>query len=343
MAVNRKSGRWSGKGARSREAAGEAKARSDRKLQQQAEQTRSKGQKKQPKKEGAVQSGQRSYPEPPLPKQHLEKPGLERVLEPRPEYEAPEYRGSGKLEDKVALVTGGDSGIGRAVAVLFAREGADVAIVYLDEDEDAEETRRAVEAEGRRALLIPGDVTDPEFCREAVETTVRELDQLDILVNNAAFQEHVPSLEELSDEQLERTFRTNIFGYFYMARAALPHLGEGSAIINTGSVTGIEGSKELLDYSSTKGAIHAFTKSLAQNLVERGIRVNCVAPGPVWTPLNPADQDAEKVARFGSDVPMKRPAQPEEIAPAYVFLAAPVCSSYISGEVLPILGGETVA
>jgi NAD(P)-dependent dehydrogenase (short-subunit alcohol dehydrogenase family) len=172
---------------------------------------------------------------------------------------------------------------------------------------------------------------------------VRELDQLDILVNNAAFQEHVSSLEELSDEQLERTFRTNIFGYFYMARAALAHLKEGSAIINTGSVTGIEGSKELLDYSSTKGAIHAFTKSLAQNLVERGIRVNCVAPGPVWTPLNPADQDAEKVAKFGSDVPMKRPAQPEEIAPAYVFLAAPVCSSYISGEVLPILGGETVA
>jgi NAD(P)-dependent dehydrogenase (short-subunit alcohol dehydrogenase family) len=186
-------------------------------------------------------------------------------------------------------------------------------------------------------------VTDPEFCREAVEATVRELDQVDILVNNAAFQEHVPSLEELSDAQLERTFRTNIFAYFYMARAALTHMKEGSAIINTGSVTGIEGSKELLDYSSTKGAIHAFTKSLAQNLVERGIRVNCVAPGPVWTPLNPADQDAEKVAEFGSDVPMKRPAQPEEIAPAYVFLAAPVCSSYITGEVLPILGGDTVA
>ena len=342
MAVNRKSGRWSGKSARSGEAAGEAKAASDRKLQRQAEQARSKSQKK-PKKEGAVQVGQRNYPEPPLAKQHLEKPGLERDLEPRPEYEAPEYRGSGKLEDKVALVTGGDSGIGRAVAVLLAREGADVAIIYLDDDEDAEETRRAVEAEGRRALLIPGDVTDPEFCREAVETTVRELDQLDILVNNAAFQEHVASLEELSDEQLERTFRTNIFGYFYMARAALPHLKEGSAIINTGSVTGIEGSKDLLDYSSTKGAIHAFTKSLAQNLVERGIRVNCVAPGPVWTPLNPADQDAKKVAEFGSDVPMKRPAQPEEIAPAYVFLAAPVCSSYITGEVLPILGGETVA
>jgi NAD(P)-dependent dehydrogenase (short-subunit alcohol dehydrogenase family) len=296
VAVNRKSGRWSGK-----KAAGEATASSDRKLQQQAE---ARSRKRQPKKEGAVQTGQRKYPEPPLPRQHQQKPGVEAELEPRPKYEAPEYRGSGKLEDKVALVTGGDSGIGRAVAVLFAREGADVAIVYLDEDEDAEETRRAVEAEGRRALLIPGDVTDPDFCREAVEATVRELDQLDVLVNNAAFQEHVPSLEELSDEQLEHTFRTNIFGYFYMARAALPHLREGSAIINTGSVTGIEGSKQLLDYSSTKGAIHAFTKSLAQNLVERGIRVNCVAPGPVWTPLNPADQDAEKGAQFGSDVPM---------------------------------------
>jgi len=191
--------------------------------------------------------------------------------------------------------------------------------------------------------VLPGDVADPAYCKAAVEETVKAFGKLDILVNNAAFQEHVPSLEELSDAQLERTFRTNIFAYFYMARAALAHMKEGSAIINTGSVTGIEGSKELLDYSSTKGAIHAFTKSLAQNLVERGIRVNCVAPGPVWTPLNPADQDAEKVAEFGSDVPMKRPAQPEEIAPAYVFLAAPVCSSYITGEVLPILGGDTVA
>ena len=242
----------------------------------------------------------------------------------------------------MALITGGDSGIGRAVAVLFAREGADVAILYLSEDEDAEETRQAVEAEGKRAILIPGDVTDSAFCREAVERTVEELGKLDILVNNAAFQEHLPSLEELTDEQLDRTFRTNIFGYFYMARAALPHLEEGSVILNTGSITGIEGSKELLDYSSTKGAIHAFTKSLAQNLVERGIRVNCVAPGPVWTPLNPADQDAEKVAEFGQDVPMKRPAQPEEVAPAYVFLAAPSCSSYISGEVLPVLGGQTI-
>jgi NAD(P)-dependent dehydrogenase (short-subunit alcohol dehydrogenase family) len=289
-----------------------------------------------------VQAGQRRYPEPPLPKQHLEKPGVESELEPRPRYSAPAYRGSGKLEDMVALITGGDSGIGRAVAVLYAREGADVAIVYLSEDEDAEETRRAVEAEGRRAILIPGDVTDPEFCRDAVERTIAELGGLDLLVNNAAFQEHVASLEDITDEQLDRTFRTNIYGYFYMARAALPHLKQGSAIVNCGSVTGIEGSKDLLDYSATKGAIHAFTKSLAQNLNDRGIRVNCVAPGPVWTPLNPADQDAEKVAKFGSDVPMKRPAQPEEVAPAFVFLAAPTCSGYISGEVLPVLGGETV-
>jgi NAD(P)-dependent dehydrogenase (short-subunit alcohol dehydrogenase family) len=320
--------------------AGKSKASSDRKLQRAAESRR--GGSKKSSKKSAVQAGARRYPEPPLPKQHQPKPGFEKELEPKPQYEAPEYRGSGKLQDKVALITGGDSGIGRAVAVLFAREGADVAVVYLSEDEDAEETCRAVEAEGRRAILLPGDVTDPEFCRDAVEATVKELGGLNILVNNAAFQVHVESLEDITDEQLDRTFRTNIFGYFYMARAALRHLQQGDVILNTGSVTGIEGSKQLLDYSATKGAIHAFTKSLAQNLNERGIRVNCVAPGPVWTPLNPADQDADKVSEFGADVPMKRPAQPEEIAPAFVFLAAPVCSSYISGEVLPILGGETV-
>jgi NAD(P)-dependent dehydrogenase (short-subunit alcohol dehydrogenase family) len=323
-------------------AAGDATARSHRKIQRQAEARRQKQQASKKKEEdGAVQVGPRRYPEPPLPKQHLEKPGRESELKPRPSYQAPAYRGSGKLERMVALITGADSGIGRAVAVLYAREGADVAIVYLNEDEDAEETRRAVESEGRRAILIPGDVTDPEFCREAVETTVRELGGLDVLVNNAAFQEHASSLEDITEEQLDRTFKTNIYGYFYMAQAALPHLHEGSAIVNSGSVTGIEGSKELLDYSATKGAIHAFTKSLAQNLVDKGIRVNCVAPGPVWTPLNPADVEPEKVAEFGKKVPMKRPAQPEEVAPAYVFLAAPACSSYISGEVLPVLGGDT--
>jgi NAD(P)-dependent dehydrogenase (short-subunit alcohol dehydrogenase family) len=320
---------------------GRQTAREHRGLQQQAEAKRQKSD-SQSNKEKPVQAGPRRHPEPPLPEQHLQKPGLESELSPRPEYRAPEYRGAGKLDGKVALITGGDSGIGRAVAVLFAREGADIAIVYLDEDGDAQETRGAVEAEGRKAILLAGDVTDPEFCRQSVKSTVQQLGHLDILVNNAAFQEHASSLEDISPEQLDRTFKTNIYGYFYMAQAALPHLGEGSAIINTGSVTGIEGSKSLLDYSATKGAIHAFTKSLAQNLMDRGIRVNAVAPGPVWTPLNPADAEPEKVAKFGEDVPMKRPAQPEELAPAYVFLAAPVCSSYISGEILPVLGGNTV-
>ncbi|MGI8996889.1 MAG: SDR family oxidoreductase, partial [Pyrinomonadaceae bacterium] len=275
---------------------------------------------------------------------HQEKPGIESKLRPRPEYQAPLYRGAGKLQDKVALITGGDSGIGRAVAVLYAREGADVAIIYLPQEQsDAEETERAVETEGRRALLIAGDVTDAQFCRDAVKQTIKEFGQLDVLVNNAAFQQHQKSLEEVTEEQWDQTFKTNIYGYFYMAQAALPHLKRGSAIVNTGSITGLEGSKELLDYSATKGAIHAFTKSLAQNLVEKGIRVNCVAPGPVWTPLNPSDQPAEKVAEFGADTPMKRPAQPEEIAPAFVFFASEADSSYITGEVLTLLGGETTA
>ncbi len=283
-------------------------------------------------------------PKPPFPRQHQQKPGIEAEVEPRPKYKAPLYRGAEKLKDKVALVTGGDSGIGRAVAVLYAREGADVAIVYLPEEQrDAEETQRAVEEEGRRCLLIVGDVTDPEFCRDAVNTTVEELGKLDILVNNAAFQQHRESVEELTEEQFEHTFRTNIFGYFYMAKAALPHLKPGAAIINTGSITGLEGSAKLLDYSSTKGAIHAFTKSLAQNLVEKKIRVNCVAPGPVWTPLNIADKSAKEAGKHGEDVPMERPAQPEEVAPAYVFFASEADSSYITGEVLTLLGGETTA
>ena len=340
MAVKKKSSLPGGK-KNGNAAAGRTTAESHRKLQRQAEARRKNKEGQSTKPDKAVQAGARRYPEPPLPQQHQEKPGSEAQLEPRPHYQAPHYRGSGKLEDMVALITGGDSGIGRAVAVLYAREGADVALVYLSEHEDAEETRRAVEAEGRRAILISGDVTDPAFCNQAVETTVQELGRLDILVNNAAFQEHASSLDEISEEQLDRTFKTNIYGYFYMAKAVLPHLEEGSAIVNSGSVTGIEGSKDLLDYSATKGAIHAFTKSLAQNLVEKGIRVNCVAPGPVWTPLNPADIEAEKVAEFGSKVPMKRPAQPEEVAPAYVFLAAPSCSSYITGEILPVLGGNT--
>jgi NAD(P)-dependent dehydrogenase (short-subunit alcohol dehydrogenase family) len=283
-------------------------------------------------------------PKAPMPAQHQQKPGLESAIEPRPRYEAPHYKGSEKLKDKVALVTGGDSGIGRAVAVLFAREGADVAIVYLPEEQrDAEETRDAVEREGRRALLFAGDVRDSDFCNEAVERTVREFGKLDVLVNNAAFQQHQKTLEDVSEEQWDQTFKTNIYGYFHMAKAALKQMKEGACIVNTGSITGLQGSKELLDYSSTKGAIHAFTKSLAQNLVERKIRVNCVAPGPVWTPLNPSDKSAEKVAQFGADTPMQRPAQPEEIAPAYVYFASEADSSYVTGEILTLLGGETTA
>lgn len=289
-------------------------------------------------------AGRLNEPKSPLPAQHQSKPGQEQKLKPRPHYEAPEYVGAGKLKDKVALITGGDSGIGRAVAVLFAREGADVAFTFLKpEKRDANETKRAVEAEGRRAYPMMGDVRDADICREFVEQTLAEFGRLDILVNNAAFQQHQESLEEVTEEQWDETFKTNIYGYFHMTKAALPHLEEGSAIVNTGSITGLEGSKELLDYASTKGAIHAFTKSLAQNLVERGIRVNCVAPGPVWTPLNPADQEAKDVAAFGGDTPFKRPAQPEEIAPAYVYFASEIDSSYVTGEILTLLGGETTA
>lgn len=291
----------------------------------------------------SAQQGSRK-PKPPFPAQHQPKPGLESEITPRPRYEAPKYRGSGKLSGRVALITGGDSGIGRAVAVLYAREGADVAIVYLPEEEsDARETRDAVEAEGHRCLQIPGDVRDATFCARAVDRVVNELGRLDVLVNNAAFQQHQKSIEDISDEQLERTFHTNIFGYFFMARSALPHMKAGSAIVNTGSITGLQGSKELLDYAATKGAIHAFTKSLAQNLVEKKIRVNCVAPGPIWTPLNVADKEATKAAEHGKKTPMQRPGQPEEVAPAYVFFASNADSSYITGEVLTLLGGETTA
>ena len=292
--------------------------------------------------QGKEQSGEKQKN--PMPAQHQPHPGLEKDIEPRPQYEAPNYKGSEKLAGKAAIITGGDSGIGRSVAVLFAREGADVVIVYLPEEQpDAEETRQAVEKEGKRCLLIPGDVKDPNFCRQAVDQAAQEFGHLDILVNNAAFQQHQESIEKLSIEQFEKTFRTNIFGYFYMAKAAIKHLPKGGTIVNTGSITGLEGTGQLLDYSATKGAIHAFTKSLAQQLVEKGIRVNCVAPGPVWTPLNVADKEPEKVAEHGADTPMKRPAQPEEVAPAYVFFASNVDSSYISGEVMTILGGETRA
>ena len=286
---------------------------------------------------GPPRTSQRNYPSE-IPAQHLEKPGQEADMQLKPQFHAPDYRGSGKLKGMVALITGGDSGIGRAVAVLYAREGADVAIVYLSSHEDAEETRRHVEKEGRKCLLMAGDVKDSAFCKEAVEKTVAEFHRLDILVNNAAFQEHAHSLEDITDERMEETLMTNVGGYMRMARAALPHLKEGSCIINTGSVTGLRGSARLLDYSATKGAIHAFTMSLASAVLEKGIRVNAVAPGPVWTPLNPADQSAQEIVEFGKKTDFKRPAQPEELSPAYVFLASPACASYITGIVLPITG-----
>jgi NAD(P)-dependent dehydrogenase (short-subunit alcohol dehydrogenase family) len=268
------------------------------------------------------------------PPQRQSQPGIEQEMTPEPDATRPQNKGSGKLAGKVALITGGDSGIGRAVAVLFAREGADVAIGHLaEEDTDANETVKLVEAEGRRCLTLPGDVGDEAFCQQAVERVVREFGRLDVLVNNAAEQHTTESITEISAEQLERTFRTNIF--------AMPHLGEGSAIVNTTSVTAYQGNPSLLDYSSTKGAIVAFTRSLSQQLVSKGIRVNAVAPGPIWTPLIPATMPEEKVAQFGKDVPMGRPGQPEEVAPCYVFLVSDD-SSYMAGQVLHPNGGNVV-
>lgn len=292
-----------------------------------------------PEKEEAPQTGARKYPVPPFEEQHQPKPGSEEDLEPAPMYDAPYWKGSGKLEGKVAIITGGDSGIGRSIAVLFAREGAEIAVIYLSEHEDAEQTRLAVADEGKECLLISGDIKNREFCADAVAQVVEKFGRVDVLVNNAAFQLHVDRFEDLTEEHFDRTLKTNLYGMFHMSQEVVPHMKSGSTIVNNGSVTGLMGNKALLDYSMTKGGIHAFTRSLATHLLPRGIRVNAVAPGPVWTPLNPADQEADKVAEFGSTTPMKRPAQPEEIAPAFVFLASPQMSSYITGEILPVIGG----
>ncbi|HEY4127575.1 MAG TPA: SDR family oxidoreductase [Gammaproteobacteria bacterium] len=289
-------------------------------------------------KKHAMQAGVREYPSS-FPKQHHKKPGHEAKIDPQPMYEAPGYKGSEKLQDMVAIVTGADSGIGRAVAVLYAREGADVAIVYLNEHEDAEETKRAVEKEGRKAIVISGDIRDQGFCKRAVDKTLKEFGKLDILVNNAGFQIHSTKFEDATAEALDMHMKTNLYGTFFMTQAAVPHLKNGSSIIVTGSVTGLVGNGDLPIYAATKGGLHMFARSLSENLLDRGIRVNAVAPGPVWTPLNPSDSGGEDVEKFGQATPMKRAAQPEELAPAYVFLAAPSCSSYITGEILPVIGG----
>ena len=276
------------------------------------------------------------------PPQHQRRqPGREHKMKPRPRAEDEKHRGSGKLQDKVAIITGGDSGIGRAVAIAFAKEGADISVVYLEERKDANETKRLVEEPGRKCLLIEGDVGEDDFCRKAVEQTVKEFGRLDLLVNNAAEQHPQDSIQKITEKQLERTFRTNIFSFFFMVKAAMKHLKEGAAIINTTSVTAYKGSAHLLDYSSTKGAITSFTRSLSQALADKGIRVNGVAPGPVWTPLIPSTFPAKEVETFGSDVALGRAGQPEEIAPSYVFLASDD-SSYMTGQILHPNGGTIV-
>ena len=282
-------------------------------------------------------------PKPPFPEQKQEHPGVEAQMEPRPDYVEATYQGFNRLTGRVALITGGDSGIGRAVALAFAREGADVAIAYLSEHQDAEETKRVVEAAGRQAITLPGDLSDEAVCRALVEQTVQRFGRIDILVNNAAYQgEAVQQFEEITADRVERTFRTNIMAMFHLVRHALPHMRPGSVIINTSSIQAYQPSSQILDYATTKGAIVTFSKGLAQSLIERGIRVNTVAPGPVWTPLVVQSFDAQKNAQFGQDSPMSRPAQPAELAPAFVFLASDE-SRYINGEVLGVTGGKPLA
>lgn len=282
---------------------------------------------------------------PPFPAQKPgNPPGKESAMDPQPEYKGEDYKAAGKLKGKVALITGGDSGIGRAVAVLFAREGAKITISHLPQEaEDAAQTCKAVKEAGSEAVAHECDVKSFDSCQKLVQTCIDNFGQLDILVNNAAFQNHVKDIDDLSLDQWDTTLRTNIYGYFHMVKAALPHLKQGAAIINTGSITGLEGSPGLIDYSSTKGAIHSFTKSLAKQLVDKRIRVNCVAPGPVWTPLNPAERSEEETRHFGEGTPMGRPAQPDEMAPTYVYLASNADSSFLTGQVIALLGGDTTA
>jgi len=276
-------------------------------------------------------------------KRPQEPPGQESIMNPRPQFRLPGYVGSGKLEDRVALITGGDSGIGRSVAVLFAREGAHVAIQFLPEErEDAEETKREVEKEGRQCMLLPGNLVDKNFCRQIVEQTVHNFGHLDILVNNAAVQDEVKQIDQLTDEHIEYTFNVNILSQFRIVRAALPHLQSGASIINTSSINAYRGHPTLLDYTATKGAITAFTRSLAVNLAHKGIRVNSVAPGPIWTPLIEVSFEAEKMSSFGKNVPMGRPGNPEEVAPAFVFLASPIDSSFMTGQTIHVNGGSIV-
>lgn len=281
-------------------------------------------------------------PKPPFPEQEQEPVGLESEMQPQPDYGEESYRGSGKLQGKAAIITGGDSGIGRAVALAFAREGADVLISYLDEHSDAEQTRRIVEKEGRRCITVAGDIGDEEHCQQLVERAIQELGKIDILVNNAAWQESIESIQDITEEMLIHTFRVNIFAMFYLSKAAMSHMQPGSTIINTTSIQAYQPSPNLLPYSSTKGAILTFTKALSEEAIEKGIRVNAVAPGPVWTPLIPMSFGGEKVAEFGKSTPMGRPAQPAELAPVYVFLASQD-SSYITGECIGVTGGKPLS